>query len=286
MALRFSQRYGHSPVRDSFQINDIDKALRASLWNNVKVTYFNELSDGAVLRLSNFRYPAYIITTLFKDFFKEPIDEYSGSWSSSKKYFQDFFLKAEWYLLYDFIEFLGSMELEESEEFKDSCNQILEREMSAYRFVGDYITPIIDEVEINEIETAITQKTKTKYAADHLSNALDLLSDRSNPDYRNSIKEAISAVESICKLIVGDSKTTLGRAINKIESETGIILHADLKEGLKKLYHYTSDSAGIRHAIKDDSTVDFEDAKYMLVTCSAFVNYLVAKAEKAGVEIS
>jgi hypothetical protein len=28
----------------------------------------------------------------------------------------------------------------------------------------------------------------------------------------------------------------------------------------------------------DESTVEFEDAKYMLVACSAFVNYLLAKA--------
>jgi hypothetical protein len=31
--------------------------------------------------------------------------------------------------------------------------------------------------------------------------------------------------------------------------------------------------------------LDQEDARYMLVTCSAFVNYLVVKADKAGVKL-
>ena len=49
------------------------------------------------------------------------------------------------------------------------------------------------------------------------------------------------------------------------------------------IYGYTSDADGIRHAMIDDSKCDFEDAKYMLVSCSAFVNYLIMKATKAGV---
>lgn len=40
------------------------------------------------------------------------------------------------------------------------------------------------------------------------------------------------------------------------------------------LYGWRSDSAGIRNAIKDQSIVESADAQFMLVTCSAFVNYL------------
>jgi hypothetical protein len=40
---------------------------------------------------------------------------------------------------------------------------------------------------------------------------------------------------------------------------------------------------GIRHALLEESTLDLDDAKFMLVSCSGFVNYLAAKAAKAGV---
>ncbi len=78
-------------------------------------------------------------------------------------------------------------------KFRNEVNIVLEEEMSGYRFVDNYIAPIIDEVEIKEVEEALECRyTPVKR---HLSNALELLSDRENPDYQNSIKESITAVE-------------------------------------------------------------------------------------------
>ena len=62
-------------------------------------------------------------------------------------------------------------------------------------------------------------------------------------------------------------------------------MHTDLKKGFKDLYGWTSDSDGIRHALMEMPTVDAEDARYMLVSCSAFVNYLIVKADKAGIQL-
>ncbi|MGQ9708742.1 MAG: AbiJ-NTD4 domain-containing protein, partial [bacterium] len=35
----------------------------------------------------------------------------------------------------------------------------------------------------------------------------------------------------------------------------------------------------------DEPNLSFEDAKFMLVSCSAFINYLITKAAKAGIKI-
>jgi len=51
-----------------------------------------------------------------------------------------------------------------------------------------------------------------------------------------------------------------------------------LKQALEKLYAYTNDEEGIRHEIMDDAHVGFEEAKFMLVTCSAFCNYFAGKS--------
>ena len=100
------------------------------------------------------------------------------------------------------------------------------------------------------------------------------------PDYENSIKESISAVEAICCIITDDDKATLGKALGKLE-QAGITIHGSLKSAMEKLYGYTSDENGIRHAGIDFKGASSEDAKYMLVTCSAFVNYLMEKWGKA-----
>ncbi len=48
-------------------------------------------------------------------------------------------------------------------------------------------------LRVKEVEEALECRyTPVKR---HLSNALELLSDRENPDYQNSIKESITAVE-------------------------------------------------------------------------------------------
>jgi hypothetical protein len=112
---------------------------------------------------------------------------------------------------------------------------------------------------------------------------LTKISDRKNPDYRNSIKESISAIESVAKIISNNSKDSLGGALDKIKGK--IKLHAALEKVFKQIYGYTSDSDGIRHALTEETNCDFEDAKYMLVSCSAFINYLVVKADKAGIKL-
>ena len=107
------------------------------------------------------------------------------------------------------------------------------------------------------------------------------VSNRNNPDYRNSIKESISAVESACRLIGGGK--TLADALKRIRDRIG--LHPALEKGFSALYGYTSDEGGIRHALLEESTLDATDARFMLVACSAFVNFLVSKASELGIKI-
>ena len=104
------------------------------------------------------------------------------------------------------------------------------------------------------------------------------MADRENPDYENSIKESISAVEAICEIItlLHGKEATLGNMLKHLEDK-GVYIHPALKSAFNILYGYTSEASGIRHAKNlggEDST--FAEAKYMLVACSAFVNYLIA----------
>lgn len=107
----------------------------------------------------------------------------------------------EFYEICDLMEFIVHVYPVEAvnEAFMDKCNEALKSELSVYRFVRGKITKITSETEIDEIEEALDGSPKPVNI--HLENSLDLLSDRRSPDYRNSIKESISAVESICKMI-------------------------------------------------------------------------------------
>lgn len=90
-------------------------------------------------------------------------------------------------------------------------------------------------------------------------------------------------MESVCKVVVGDDGATLGRALNILEEHDQI--HGALKAGISSLYGYTSDAEGIRHAMLEEPTVTFSDAKFMLLACSAFVNYVIGKVAESEIEI-
>lgn len=156
-------------------------------------------------------------------------------------------------------------------------NRVFEKEYVGYRFVNGYITQITDSAEIFTIEDA----SSTQYNAvrEHIDKALSFLSDRDAPDYANSIKESISAVERMCSIIVGKA-TSLGDALNNLQKK-GVVIHPQLRSAFEKLFAYTNGASGIRHSGElggADST--FEEAKFMLVSCCAFVNYLTGVMTK------
>lgn len=166
--------------------------------------------------------------------------------------------------------------------FQKRFNDLFEKEYVGYRFITGKIVPITDKIEMQEIEKAV--QTPFEGARAQLQKALGFLSDREHPDYKNCVKESISAVESVCKVLANDPKAELGKALKSLIAN-GMNIHGSLKSAILALYGYASDEGGIRHAEREtESTVTFEEAKFMMVTCSAIVNYLVAEYGKHGTE--
>ncbi len=242
-----------------------------SLWNILTMFYFYEgYKDIAVSDRND------LFVSIWRDFFKEPTDEMPYKEYEVTKDLKRRFYDFDWTTVYDFLEFVASIG-NYKVKFQKECNNILKREFAAYRFIEGKILRITSKNEIQEIIEAINSSSKPVHG--HLTTALDMLSDRTSPNYRNSIKESISAVEAICQKIAGKN-ATLGDALGIIANK--IALPPPLRTAFEKIYGYTNSSDGIRHALSDVSTVEFEDAKFMLVSCSAFVNYLLAKQSKNG----
>ncbi len=141
---------------------------------------------------------------------------------------------------------------------------------------------VIDPAEVAEIEGAVGKATATGLdgARLHIETSLGLFGQRPQPNYRNAVKEAISAVEAVVKIINGTRGGGLHEALQTVSAK--IEIHPALKAGLEKLYAYTSDGDGIHHVILEEANVDEADARFMIVTCSAFVNFLIVRADAAG----
>lgn len=79
----------------------------------------------------------------------------------------------------------------------------------------------------------------------------------------------------MARIVAENPKATLGDALKAIEKRGS--LHTALKDGFMKLYGYTSDEGGIRHAMLDEPNLTPADARYFLLSCTSFVNYLKAQ---------
>lgn len=284
--MNFSQRYGYRPVKDIIQLESMDEPLRNGVWSLLKVFVWDEV------RRSSGMYGGYhlndygneeiqtLCQRLWFNHFKKPLDQLSNDWSKVLQQLRTYFFDCSWHEAYDFIEFVANNYQRHGfkDRFTGACNQLLEKEMSGYRFVDGLVTRITEAQELAEIEEAI--ETARGPASQHLRRGLELLSDRSAPDYRNSIKESISAVESVVATTVKTEKGTLGQLVKRLEDEIG--LHPALKTAFSSLYGYTSDESGIRHALIESDKVDFHDAKFMLVVCAAFVNFVKGKVRSEG----
>lgn len=277
--MSFSQQYGYKSIKQ-VQRDSMDENLRIDLWNIFYSNFACNVKDPL------YDYEIYeeqieFLQDVLINFLKRPIDELPNDGRKMVLIVKQFFLDAEWYEVYDLLEYnvKNCTQKRICDEFIKECNRILENEASAYRFIGSVIAPIIDELQIEQLQKA--SEVSLKAVQIHLERALSLYSDRQKPDYRNSIKESICAVEAVCCIIIGNPKAQLGDAIKKVKEFVPI--HGALEVAFNKIYAYTSDENGIRHKLMEESNVQVEDALFMLGACSSFINYMVAKAGKSGI---
>ena len=270
----FSQRYGYTPISKMFQIESIDHNLHMAIWNWMYSEFFSDLEDNMynlTLKQQNF------LSFVWAKLTHRGLDHFPYAGASVIKAYKEHLINLQWDQKYSQIEILynGYNTHLQKKNVSASANLMLEENMSGYRFLDGMIVPITSDNELNSIQQVFEISEKYKYVKSHISRAAELLANKTHPDYRNSIKEAISGVESLLTEITGES--VFSKAIAIIEKKFNI--HKALKEGISKIYGYTSDAEGIRHALIEESNLTQDDAVFMLVSCSAFINYIIKKVK-------
>jgi hypothetical protein len=131
----FSQRKGHKPVSKIIQRNDVNEELRNTLWNildlfvwQAKGFLYAQFGESGIEKYS---------TILWLNYFKKPIDSRANSSYDNLSMIRKYFFSCQWYEVYDFIEF--TLRYLENDEVTKTVNVILERELSAYRFVDNIL---------------------------------------------------------------------------------------------------------------------------------------------------
>jgi len=271
----FSERYNFQ-VRKIKKMDEIDENFKNRIWNLFS-ELLNEQLPGNKKLLEN----------IYDKFLKRKINELWFVISCSGmdgviSHIMEKLFEHKWYRIYDFLEFLME-ELEEMGELTirdwiaKKVNKIFEEENIKCRVIDYFVVPMMEKEEIEEIEQALKIKDKYKDVKTHIKKAIEYYAKRPKPDYKNSIKESISAVETLAKIVTDNPSASLSDLAKDLP------IHPAFREGLKKIYNWTSDEGGIRHGEKGKEYPYLEsgenEARFMLILASAFVNYIISKYE-------
>lgn len=279
----FGERFGFVE-RPKLQYDDLNSVTRTDLFNLIhkivfvfpqKVTNGKGVYEvqGMITELSE------IIWTRI---FNENVLDFKGR--DIKADIREVLSKGKFYEVFGFIEKLLSVlptEFYPREFIVGLLNKCLIRNSVAWRVnqMAQFVR-VSNETELQEIDSVIrnAQEAGLSTIATHLKTAIEMLSGEADRDkLRLSVKESISMVGVIARKIAGEND--LGKALVHLEKR-GLITQS-LKDKFKNYYSYTSGQNGIRHELMEESNLEFEEAKYFLVVCSAFTNYLVEKGLKA-----
>jgi len=133
-----------------------------------------------------------------------------------------------------------------------------------------------------EHATAVSQALETlqkggfEGATAHLRKAAQAINGGRHDD---AITASIHAVESVARMIDSEASKTLAPALKSLQRE-GLITHDALRQGFEKLYGYTCDERGLRHALdKGEAAVGTAESVFMFGACAAFAGYLVRKQQ-------
>lgn len=263
----------------------MDSDLRNRLWSALKLTVWDRWTAPYSYGYQDpdSRNVEVLLNFIWLDHFKQPLDTLPLYNNRGYQTLRDHFFRGEWWEVYDFIEFvLKTVPEEWRTNLRNFVNKFLEEENADCRIIEDEIVAITDAHEIETVESALDAGLSSIQR--HLKRSLELLSDRKQPDYRNSIKEAISAVEAVCQTVSGKRKATLPDCLKALKDRKP--MHPAFEQALIKHYGYTSDEGGIRHALSEESaSPSYADAKFMVVSSSAFINYVLTKASELGIKV-
>lgn len=267
--LTYKQRHGFEALPQAMRVGELSDDLRREVWNSIfqfirsRTNYFDS---------SRQLFYEYVIG----HYKKLPISQIDTRLDAPLGEIENIIMRNSAENALDLIEILMNYEL--CEEILPYLIDIFEKHTAPYR-IDLSIKPfrIFQNTSKEEAEAIVASIQAIKNvggfdgALTHLRNAAEFINEKK---FADSIRHSINAVESVARSIEPGAKT-LGSALTKLERE-GIIKHPALKTAFVKLYGYTNDEQGIRHALidRDDPNVGLPEALFFHCACTAFAGYL------------
>jgi hypothetical protein len=273
--MTFEQAEGAHPLPQQLRPKEISQKLRSYLWFIFYNAIWDSSDSGGYLTDPWHR----ILRDLHVFHYHQMIDDYDSRLKVQVQAVKNVITKG------NYIDVLGFTQAVIRHgvcprETREAIRSALESSRAAYTLIeGRTIVPKATDQEVKTLERAFADVKGAQFigAREHLRNAAERLT---GGKYADSVRESIHAVESVARVL--EPSADLSKALARLEATSQV--HGALKQGFLRLYGYTSDEQGVRHALLDGSSpnVDETDALFMIGACASFVSYLINKAERVA----
>lgn len=278
--LTFSQAQGYEELPCPLKLEELPTEARTHIWN-VFYLCLEESREPHPYRSSPFQVVGAWAEILWAKHFvhdHRALDEWNTQFDSIRSELRHGIETLPFNKVFDLIQFVLRHRAC-PKEFTATMKLAFTRCRLAYT-IDEGPPPTIVPAVTPEEGSAVVEALRTLResgmggAAAHLRNASESINTR---DWAGSVRESIHAVESVARQLDPAASTTLGPALRTLQKNGS--LHPALEHAFNKLYGYTSDEQGIRHALLDPSgnKVGMDEALFMLSACASFSSYLRRK---------
>ena len=282
--LTFSRRHGYESLPEPMQLEELSDDLRREIFNAVRELF---------LRMTNFSGQYYsddearFIERVFGKFFRQTEDTIGNRYEDVMDWTKRIIFCSQFSEVLDFLEIIINDNCDMM-HFSTRTGELFEQHGAAYRLgtsrCPHWFFPRISKEQGDSTREAIEtlRDENMAGASTHLRQAAEHINAQ---QFADSIADSILAVESAARVIDPEANTTLGPALKSLEN-AGLLKHPALKEAFNRLYGYTNDEQGIRHALLEHSAADvgLDEAVFMFGACASFAAYLAKKHGQAEPE--
>ena len=278
--LTFSQREGKAPLPEPMRLEHVSKDFRILVWFAVDNAIKREMYDIMDDIYDDEETPSmpHIVSDYTVRVLRYPHDHIANEPSEHQEFLKEIILQEGYDKVITLVEFILRHNLCQEQLQNDLENAFKEVPLAyAIRIINGLTTivPCFSEESGAATQQAIEtiEQQGPAGAKTHLHDAVEAINEKR---YADAVRESIHAVESVARTIDPNASKTLGPALTSLEA-AGVLNHPSLREGFKRLYGYTSDKQGIRHALLEEGAadVDLDDAVFMFSACASFAAYLV-----------
>lgn len=273
--LTFSQANGYEELPEPLKLEDLPEDARTRIWNALywfmRYSVFGHSVDGDWHD---------ILLEVHLNHYVLPLDQWDQSFEYHRSRLREAIKWSEFNEVFDLIQFV-LRHAQCPEDLIDAMKRAFADSRLAYAIDKGPPPTIIPAATEEEGRAIIESSELLRHAGlggseAHLRRASEFIN---ASDWASSIRESISAVESVARQLDPNESGTLTRALASLEKRQA--LHPAFKEALAKLYGYTSDEQGVRHALLDQSSANVgkDEAVLMLGACASFASYLWRKYE-------